>query len=159
MKLFKTEIKWGIILAAVTFIVFLVSNILGWQTVETLSKHLSIAFGAFLIGNLGCLWLGLREKKRLTSNQTMSYLQGVKSGVIITIVAAIFGAAFLYFFTCCINAEFLQVTTEFNVAEGTFKDGEVMNAATFLTEFVTHSLVIGTVFTLILSFFSKSKTD
>ncbi len=46
-----------------------------------------------------------------------------------------------------------------NVAAGTLNGGEAITISTFLTEFITHSLIIGIVFTLILSFFSKSKTE
>ena len=157
MKTFKTEIKWGVILATLTFLVFLISYLLGWQEVETLSKHLSIAFGAFLIGNLTCLWLGLKEKKGLMAEKGFAYVDALKSGVLITIIAALLGAIFLCCFICCINTNFLQVTTDYNIEQKTLMEGEAISCSTFLTEFITHSLVIGGVFTLVLSFFARVK--
>ena len=157
MKYFKTEFKWGLIFAAGTFIVFFLSNMLGWQTTETISKHLSIAFGGFLLLNLVCLWMGLREKKSLASDNHFSFGQSMKTGVIITVVAALFGAFFLCFFMCYLNTDFLDVTTAHQISEGIIKEDETVTYGKFITEFITHSLIIGTVFTLILTLFIRSK--
>ena len=151
----KIEIKWGIILAVITFVVFTLSSLLGWQTVETMNLHLSVAFAAFLIGNLTCLWLGLREKRNKDLGGLMSYGQGFKAGAIITVVATVLGALFLYCFTVFVNTEFLNANTDFLIAEGKMEVGQVLTASAFLTEFSTHSLVLGLVFSLIIAFFAK----
>ena len=155
MKDLRIEIKWGVILAAITFIVFSLSYVLGWQTNETLGMHLSAAFGAFLLGNLACLFMGLKEKREKALNGQMSLMDGFKAGAIITVTATVFGVLFLFFFTCCVNTGFLETTTEFQVANGLLEEGGVVTQGGFLQEFGMHSLLIGLVFSLIMAFILK----
>lgn len=151
----KIEAKWGIILGLVTFVVFFLSKILGWQTAATFDKHLSIAFGAFLIGNLGCLFLGLKEKREKDLGGVMTYIQGIKSGAIITVIAAIMGSLLLFVFANFLNPNFLPAMTEFSISKGEMEAGQVMTITAFLSQFFTHSLIIGIVFSAIVAFFTK----
>ena len=153
----KIEVKWGIILAIITFLVFTLSKLLGWQTAETFNMHLSAAFAAFLLGNIGSLWFGLKEKREKALGGLMTYVQGLKSGAIITVIATLFGMLFLYFFTSFVNTDFLNAMTEFNIAGGAMEAGQRMTTSAFLTEFSTHSLGLGLVFTVVIAFFVKKE--
>lgn len=157
MENLKIELKWGAILAAFTFLVFFLSKTLGWQTPETLSKHLTIAFAAFLIGNISCLWLGLKEKKKLSGDQ-LTFGQGMKSAAIITVFASVIGSLLLFIFASFVNPDFINALTQFSIAEGVLAEGESMTISKFLMEFFTHSIILGLVFSLIISFFSKKRS-
>ena len=85
----------------------------------------------------------------------MTYVEGLKSGVIITVVATVLGALSLFLFTSFINPDFLSEMTKFAIAGGNMEAGQMMNTSDFLTEFFTHSFGLGIVFSLIIAFVAK----
>ena len=139
----KIEFKWAIILAIITFIVFFLSKILGWQTPETIGTHETVAFGGFLITYIVAIWLGLKEKRENDLAGLMTYGQAFWTGAIISLLGAVFMTTFIYCFICWINPDLVKVI------------GETENG--FLKNFSMMSFVIGMVFTLILGFFAKKE--
>ena len=89
----------------------------------------------------------------------MTYLQGIISGAIITLVASFLGACLLCCFIKCVNTEFLADVSQFYVSEGSMEEGTLMTIKDFLTEFITHSLILGLVFTLVIAFLLKTKIN
>lgn len=88
MKNVQIEIKWAIIFSIVGLLWMVMEKALGWHD-EHIDQHMYLT-NLYAIPAIILMVLALREKKKVFYQGTMSYQQGLISGIILSaIIAAI----------------------------------------------------------------------
>lgn len=158
--MFKTEFKYGIITGCLICLWILVEFLSGFHTDRIHIGRYTIYFVAII--PLITIYLGLKKKRDLRSDRRLPLTGGIKSGLMISLIAAVIISIFLTVYFSYINPQYsdfgvayykeklissgktsAQVTDELNEIKGTFS---------FINQLLFR--VIGTIGTgLLISFF------
>lgn len=158
MNSIKTEIKWAILFAIMT---------LGWMVLEKVSGlhgkyidyHLYLT-NLFAIPAIILMVMALREKKALYYQGHMSYTQGLKSGVIVSVFIAVLSPLTQWITTYVITPEYFPNVIKRSVELGYFAttaEAEAQfNFSNYVLQGVIGSLIMGIVTSAIAMIFLKS---
>nr|WP_299205732.1 DUF4199 domain-containing protein [uncultured Brumimicrobium sp.] len=160
MEKVKVEIKWAMI--------FLLASLL-WMYIEKLSglhsthidQHLYWT-NLFAIIAITVYVFALRDKKKSDYNGQMTYLQGLKSGVIISIIVAIFSPLTQWITATIITPEYFPNIIEYSVEQGYYgsvEDAQVyFNLESYMVQSAVGALMMGIVTSAIVAVFVRSKS-
>ncbi|WP_417265879.1 DUF4199 domain-containing protein [Brumimicrobium sp.] len=160
MEKVKVEIKWAMI--------FLLASLL-WMYIEKLSglhsthidQHLYWT-NLFAIIAITVYVFALRDKKKSDYNGQMTYLQGLKSGVIISIIVAIFSPLTQWITATIITPEYFPNIIEYSVEQGYYGSVEdaqaYFNLESYMVQSAVGALMMGIVTSAIVAVFVRSKS-
>ncbi|MEM8897545.1 MAG: DUF4199 domain-containing protein [Bacteroidota bacterium] len=116
MKKYATEIKWGLIFAAMMLIWMIMEKVTGLHDVHKHKHHIvtnMIMIPAFII-----YFLALREKRDKDYGGVMSWKQGFISGVLIGLVVMVCSPIIQLLINTVISPEYFQNAIAYSVEHG-----------------------------------------
>jgi len=158
MTNFKIEIKWALIFALM---------MLGWMFMEKslgfhdkhIDKHVIItnfvAIPAILI-----YVLALLEKKKKDLGGHMTYMQGFRTGLIITVIVTVLMPLVQYISTTYITPDYFTNAKNYAVTQGLMKADEAdayFNTKSYIMQTLIGTPVMGLLTTAIVAIFVRSK--
>jgi hypothetical protein len=158
MNSIKTEIKWAILFSIMS---------LGWMVLEKASGlhgkyidyHLYLT-NLFAIPAIIMMVLALKEKKTLSYGGDMSYSQGLRSGVILSVFIAALSPLTQWITTYIITPEYFPNVIKRSVELGYFAttaEAEAQfNFSNYVLQGLMGSLIMGVVTSAIAMIFLKS---
>lgn len=159
MRKFKIEIKWAFIFIAMT---------LAWMALEKLvglhDKHIEKQYyltNLYAIPAILIYVFALLDKKKNDFFGLMNYLQGLVSGIIITLIITIFTPLTQWIISYVITPEYFSNVIEASVRTGHYKSIEAAQKAFNYKNFAIQSTIftfgMGLATSLIVAFFVKTK--
>lgn len=159
MKRFRIEAKWAIIFSLMT---------LSWMVLEKVSglhgKYIDYQYyltNLFAIPAIAVMVLALKDKKRNFFNGYMSYLNGLITGIILSIFIAILSPFTQWIITYVISPEYFPNVIKRSVELGLYKsvaDAEAFfNYKNFAIQSAIGALVMGILTTAIAMIFIRTK--
>lgn len=158
-KKFKTEIKWAFIFIG-TLIVWMVLEKLFGLHDKNIAYHPMVSF-AFMIPAIVVFVLALKEKKKVDYSGHSTFLQIFKSGMIISIVIAIFTPLTQYLISFVISPEYFENAITYSVESGNVSLEEAQdyfNYENYVKEGAIWALLSGAITTAIIGIFLRSKS-
>lgn len=113
MKNRITEIKWGIIFIVFMLLWMLMEKLLGFHD-ERIEQH-AIVTNLIAIPAILIYVFALLDKRKRDLNGKMTYVQGLISGIIISIVVAVFTPLNQYIINTYISPEYFNNMIEYTV--------------------------------------------
>lgn len=159
MRKFKIEIKWAFIFIAMT---------LAWMALEKLvglhDKHIEKQYyltNLYAIPAILIYVFALLDKKKNDFFGLINYLQGLVSGIIITLIITIFTPLTQWIISYVITPEYFSNVIEASVRTGHYKSIEAAQKAFNYKNFAIQSTIftfgMGLATSLIVAFFVKTK--
>ena len=157
---YKIEIKWAFIFIAVSLLWMVLEKLSGLHSIH-IDKHYYLT-NLFAIPAVWIFVLALQDKKKNFYNGLMNFKQGFISGLIITLIVAIFSPVTQWIITYIITPEYFPNVIEHSLETGYHKTREEAEAFFSYKNFALQStigaLVMGIVTSLFVSFFVRTKT-
>ena len=158
MNKYKIEIKWGIIFVVMTILWMTMEKLTGLHDVN-IEKHATVTNLIFFPAIITYV-LALLDKKKNFYNGTMSYKQGFISGVIISVVVALFSPITQYLTSVIISPDYFTNAIEYAVeteAQTREEAENFFNLNNFIVVGFIGSLIMGIITAAIVALFTKSK--
>lgn len=159
MEKFKLEIKWAFIFIAMSLLWMVLEKAVGLHSTH-IDKHMYLT-NLFAIPAILIYVLALREKKKKDYNGVMSFKQGFVSGLIITIIVAIFSPLTQWIISTIITPEYFPNVIAYSVETGYHNSLEEAQAYFNLENYIKQSaigaLIMGIITSAVVAFFVKSK--
>jgi ascorbate-specific PTS system EIIC-type component UlaA len=158
MNRLKIELKWAFIFMAMMLVWMVLERITGLHDVH-LDKH-EIYTNFVAIPAILIYVLALRDKREKFYGGTMSYGQGVISGLIITLVVTIFTPLTQYITSTLITPDYFNNVIKYAVGLGKMTQDEAeayFNLKNYILQSTMFAPIMGIVTTLIVAIFVKKK--
>ena len=156
MNKYKTEIKWAGIFIAVSLIWMLAENLTGLHS-EHIDKHMWYT-NLFAIPAIAIYVFALLDKRNSDYNGTMTYKQGFMSGLIITLIVAIFSPLTQYITNSVISPDYFSNAISFSVSSGAMTQEQAESYFTlqnYIIQGFIGAIVMGVLTSAIVAFFTK----
>lgn len=158
MKNIGIEIKWGVIFSVVLLLWMWLEKSFGLHD-QYIDKH-AIYSNLFAIVAILMIILALLDKRKNHYNNKMSWLNGFKSGLIVSIVVTLLTPLTQYITSTLISPEYFPNIIEFSVKSGNMTPEEAENYFN-LRNYILLSTVwafgMGAITSAIVAFFVKRK--
>ena len=156
MQKFSIEIKWALILTALSILWSLGEKQFGLHD-EKISKHMLYNI-LFTLVAFPVYVLALRDKKANFFNNEMTWAQGFVSGAIVSVIVAIFSPAVSLITYTIISPEYFSKAVESAVAKGApLANAEMyFNIESYMLQNAFTALSMGLVMSSIISLFTKT---
>lgn len=158
MKSIVTEIKWAIAFVFMTLLWITFEKFGGFYT--TRLEYHAIVTNFIAIPAILVYVLALMEKKRKDFSGTMTYKQGLISGLIITAIVTAISPLTQYLVSVVIAPEYFPNVIAMSVKEGKMtlqEANDYFNLKSYIIQGLIGAPIMGTITTLIVAFFVKSK--
>ena len=158
MKTRKIELKWALIFVATTLLWLWIEKILGFHG-PRIAQH-PIITNFFLIPAILIYVLALNDKKKNFYDGYISYKESLLSGMIISIIVALFVPVTQSVISLLISPDYFDNAINYSVKSGNVTQEEAegyFNLQTYIIQGMIATPIIGTVTTLIISIFIKKK--
>ncbi|MCG9972990.1 DUF4199 domain-containing protein [Christiangramia crocea] len=158
MKKFSIEIKWGIIFSIVALLWMFLEKGLGWHD-ENISKH-AIYTNLFAIVAIVLYVFALLDKRKNFYEGKMTWTQGFISGIIISVVVAIFSPLAQYITHEFITPDYFPNVIDYSVESGAMTREAAegyFNLQSYILQSFFFSLVVGVVTSAIVALFVRKK--
>lgn len=158
MKKFSIEIKWGIIFSLVSLAWMFLEKGLGWHD-ENIAQH-AIYSNFFAIVAIVLYVLALLDKRKNFYHGEMTWSQGFISGIVISIVVAIFSPLAQYITHEFITPNYFDNVIDYSVENGVMtKEAaeKYFNLTSYIIQSFFFALVVGVTTSAIVAFFVKTK--
>lgn len=159
MKSRKIEIKWGVLFILVGLIWMVFEKTLGWHDVH-IDKHAT--YSMFIAPFAIAIYIfALLDKKRNFYGGKMTYIEGFKSGLIITLVVIILSPLSQYITSTYITPDFFKNIIEYSVSSGKMEEQaaeEYFNLQKYMIQAVIGAAMMGLVTSALVAFFVRSKS-
>ena len=156
----KTEIKWAILFSVMTLIWMLLEKLSGLHG-QYIDYHLYLT-NLYAIPAIWLMVLALKEKKRIAYNGQINYLQGLKSGIVLSIFIALLSPLTQWITSYVITPEYFPNVIKRSVEIGYFKttaEAEAnFNYANYAKQGAIAALVMGLITTAIAMVFIRTKS-
>lgn len=159
MKSIRIEIKWGVLFILVGLIWMVFEKTMGWHDVH-IDKHstYSLFFAPIAIA---IYVFALLDKKRNFFGGKMSFKQGFIAGLIITLLVVILSPLSQYITSTFITPDYFKNVIDYSVSSGQMEREaaeEYFNLQSYMLQSVIGAAVMGTVTSVIVAFFVRSKS-
>ncbi|GMQ27304.1 hypothetical protein Aoki45_39870 [Algoriphagus sp. oki45] len=158
MKKIRIEIKWGLLFILSGLIWMILEKSLGWHDVH-LEKHATYTLFYAPIAILIYV-LALIDKKRTDYHGKMTYVQGLVSGIIVTVIVVILTPLSQYITHTYISPEYFPNIIDMSIQQG-YMDEEEAKAYFSLNNYILQSSIfaafMGILTTAVVSIFIRSK--
>jgi len=158
MKNRITEIKWGIIFTVFMLLWMTMEKLLGFHG-ERIEQHMIItnfiAIPAILI-----YVLALLDKRKRDLNGKMTYVQGLVSGIIISLVVAVFTPLTQYLISTVISPDYFSNIIEYTVENEMMTEAEAkeyFNLKSYIIQSTIGAPIMGIITTAIVALFVKKR--
>lgn len=160
MEKIKIEIKWAVI--------FMISQLL-WMFIEKLSglhsthidQHMFWT-NMFAIIAIMVYVFALRDKKKSDYSGQMTYVQGLKSGLIISVIVAILSPLTQWITASVITPEYFSNIIEYSVKEGHYDSVEeaqkYFNLKKYMVQSAVGALMMGIITSAVVAAFVRTKS-
>ncbi|KKO48016.1 membrane protein [Arsukibacterium sp. MJ3] len=160
MQKYLTELRWGVIFTLVMLLWLWLEHIVGLHGAYI--EHHATYTNLFAIPAILIFVLALRQKKRRDHNGMMRWKQGIVAGLLITLVVVVLSPVSQWLFHTFISPDYFANVQAYAVTEQMMTPDEA--AAYFtLSSYIVQSLigaaVMGTVTSVIVAFFLRSRTS
>ena len=159
MKNIRTEIKWALIFIVMTLAWMLLEKAAGLHG-KNIDYHLYLT-NLFLIPAVWIYVLALKDKKRRDYQGNMSYRQGLVSGIILSVIIALFSPLTQWIISYVISPEYFPNVIKRSVELGYFKttaEAEAnFNYKNYAIQSTLFALVMGVITTLVVMLFVRTK--
>ena len=159
MKNIRTEIKWAMIFLVMTLAWMLLEKAAGLHG-KNIDYHLYLT-NLFLIPAVWIYVLALKDKKRRDYQGNMSYRQGLVSGIILSVIIALFSPLTQWIISYVISPEYFPNVIKRSVELGYFKttaEAEAnFNYKNYALQSTLFALVMGVITTLVVMLFVRTK--
>lgn len=159
MKNFKIEFKWAMIFILAQLVWMYLEKTTGLHD-EHIGQHL-IYTNLFGIVAIALYVLALRDKKQLFVNGKMNWKQGLVSGVVLSVIIALFSPLTQYVISTYITPDYFENIIAFSVENGkmTLENARgYFNLRSYILQSAFGALTMGIVTSAVVAFFIKSKT-
>lgn len=157
MRNFKIEIKWALIFIVISLVWMGIENLAGLHTVH-IDKHMYFT-NLFAIPAIAVYVLALRDKRSNFYNGTMTWRQGFISGLLITVIVALFSPLTQLITHKIIAPSYFANAIEYGTSIG--QDPETLSAYFNLKSYIMQSifgaLSMGIVTAAAVAWFMKRK--
>lgn len=158
MKKIKIEIKWAIIFVVMMLLWMLLERLFGLHD-KYIDKHMTytnlVAIPAILI-----YVFALLDKRKNFYAGSMSYLQGLVSGLIITLIVTIFAPLTQYITSTFITPDYFSNAIDYTVENGLMSQEDAenyFNLNSYIKQSVIGAPIMGIVTTAIVAIFTRKK--
>ncbi|HRI86559.1 MAG TPA: DUF4199 domain-containing protein [Ignavibacteria bacterium] len=153
------EIKWAVIFIIMMLLWMLLEKLAGLHDVN-IDKH-EIYTNFVAIPAVAVYVFALLDKKKNFYGGNMSYMQGFKTGLIITLIVTIISPLSQYIINTFITPDYFSNITAFAVKEGKMSQEEAenfFNLKSYILQGLVGAAVMGIITSAIVAFFTKSKS-
>ena len=158
MKKFQTEIKWGLIFILSGLVWMVMEKSLGWHD-ELLEQHATYTMFYAPIA-IALYVMALRDKKKTFYHGKMTYLQGLISGLLLTLVVVILTPLSQY-----ISHEFISPDYFPNIIRLTVEKGQMaleeaemhFSLMSYIQQSLIFAAFMGVLTSAIVALFTRSK--
>lgn len=161
MKNNKIELKWAFIFAAVILLWMILEKLSGLHE-EYIDYHFYLT-NLFAIPAILVMVLALKDKNKKFYSGNMTYKQGLISGIIVSLIIALFSPLTQWIVSYIITPEYFPNVIKRSVELGYFKttlEAEAnFNYKTYAINSTIFSLLFGTVTTTIAMVFLRKKSS
>ncbi|NEV93429.1 DUF4199 domain-containing protein [Psychroflexus sp. YR1-1] len=159
MKSIKIELKWGFIFIGSLLLWMLLEK---WAGLHDTYIHLHQYFTMlFAIVAVAIYVLALKEKRNIFYGGKMTYWQGLRSGIILTLVITIFSPVTQWIISEIITPEYFKNAIEYAVQKGYYKSlaaaESEFNLKTYIIKSSIWALATGIVTSAIVAVFTRKK--
>lgn len=159
MKNVQIEIKWAIIFSIVGLLWMVMEKALGWHD-EHIDQHMYLT-NLYAIPAIILMVLALREKKKVFYQGTMSYQQGLISGIILSAIIAAISPLTQYITSTVITPDYFSTVIEYSLESGYYQTRAEAEAQFNLQNYMVQGLIgaffMGVVTTAVAMIFMRSK--
>lgn len=157
MKSIRTELKWAVIFILVSLLWMLLERLAGFHD-QHIDKH-AIVTNFFMIPAILIYYLAFREKKHKDLGGSMTFKQGMITGLIMTFFITLLTPLSQYLSTSVISPHYFENIIEYSVAQGEMDQATAeayFNSSSYLVQSIIFAPVAGIMTSLIMSFFFRS---
>lgn len=159
MKNFKIEFKWAIVFAVMQLVWLLLERITGLHS-NHIDKHV-IVTNFIAIPAIAIYVFAFLDKRKNFYQGIMTYKQGFKTGVILTLIVTVLTIGTQYIISTIITPEYFPNMIEYAVREGKLTQEaaeETFNLKSYMIQAPIGSLVMGLLTTAIVALFTRKKS-
>lgn len=158
MKKFQTEIKWGLIFILSGLVWMVMEKSLGWHD-ELLEQHATYTMFYAPIA-IALYVMALRDKKKTFYHGKMTYLQGLISGLLLTLVVVILTPLSQYISHEYISPDYFPNIRKLSVEKGqmTLEEAEMhFSLMSYIQQSLVFAAFMGVLTSAIVAIFTRSK--
>ncbi|MBS4070645.1 MAG: DUF4199 domain-containing protein [Algoriphagus sp.] len=158
MKKFQIEIKWSILFILSGLIWMVLEKSLGWHD-ELLDQHATYTMFYAPIA-IALYVLALRDKKKTDYQGKMTYLQGLISGLLLTLVVVILTPLSQYISHEYISPEYFPNIRKLSVEKGQMTQEEAemhFSLMSYIQQSLIFAAFMGVLTSAIVAIFTRSK--
>lgn len=158
MNKYQLEIKWAVIFSLATLAWMFLEKTLGWHD-EYIGKH-AIYTNLFALVAITIYVLALLDKRKTAYNGKMNWQQGFISGIILSIVIAIFSPIVQYITSTTISPDYFPNAIKYIVDSGKMSQETAesyFNLKSYVLQGVFGAFSMGIVTAAIVAFFVKKQ--
>ncbi len=161
MNTIKIEIKWALIFSIMGLLWMVLEKALGWHD-EHIDQHMYLT-NLFAIPAIIVMVLALKDKKKNFYSGRMSYMDGFKSGLILSLIIAALSPLTQYITSTIITPDYFANAIKASVELGYFAttaEAEAnFNLENYMMQGAIGALIMGVVTVAIAMIFIRSKTE
>jgi hypothetical protein len=158
MNKYQTEIKWAVIFSLATLAWMFLEKTLGWHD-EHIAKH-ALYTNLFALVAITIYVLALLDKRKTVYNGKMNWKQGFISGIILSIVIALFSPIVQYITANTITPEYFPNAINYIVESGKMSQETAegyFNLKSYVLQGVFGALSMGIVTAAIVAYFVRKE--
>lgn len=158
MKNFKIELKWALIFIIVQLLWMVGEKAVGLHDTH-IDQHATYTM-LFAIPAIAMYVFALLDKRKNFYNGSMTYMQGLKTGIIITMIVTLLTPVAQYIISTVITPDFFTNAIEYSVDSGQKTQEEAESYFTltsYLWQAVLGALFLGVVTSAVVAIFTRKK--
>lgn len=158
MEKIKIELKWSVIFVMTTLVWMLIEKWSGLYS-EHIDKHEMVSM-FFMLPAITVYVLALLDKRKQTYAGSMSYMEGFKSGLIITAFVTLVSPLTQYITSVWIGPEYFANIIAYSVEQGKMTQTEAeayFNLKNYVIEGLIGAPIMGLMTTAIVAIFTRKK--
>jgi prepilin signal peptidase PulO-like enzyme (type II secretory pathway) len=160
METIKIELKWALIFSGMTLLWMLIEKLSGLHSTH-IDYHMHLT-NLYAIPAIWLMVLALRAKKKIFYSGTITYLQGLKSGLVLSLIIAVLSPLTQWITSYVISPEYFPNVIARSVELGYFKtmaEAEAtFNYKSYAVQGAIGALVMGLVTSAIAMLFIRTKS-
>lgn len=159
MKNFKIEFKWAIVFAVMQLVWLLLERLTGLHS-NHIDKH-AIVTNFIAIPAIAIYVFAFLDKRKNFYQGIMTYKQGFKTGVILTLIVTVLTIGTQYIISTIITPDYFPNMIEYAVRKGKLTQEaaeETFNLKSYMIQAPIGSLLMGLLTTGIVALFTRKKS-
>ena len=160
MRHIRIELKWALIFAGVTLLWMLLERVAGLHD-QHIHLHMVIT-NLFAIPAIVMMTLALREKRRVFFDGSMSYLQGVKAGALVSLFIALLSPGTQWVISKVVTPKYFSNMNAYSVEAGHYETeaaaAAYFNLGTYMVQSAAGALIMGLLTTAVVMIFLRSRS-